>query len=177
LDEQGTIDRVKARQGLISKIQNVLLGGYAVKEDLRELGKMLRDSYHDDLRELRHRWEKAYLEALESGQSSLGRGFKGVIQTLDRVMEQIHRGDYGYAGLMDRKGHIREDELARAFDYDKELAGEINRLGEAVEVVHSSVMGKDWEAVPDQLNSVRDVLQEVERSWREREKCFRSLEV
>ena len=121
--------------------------------------------------------EKDYLEALESGQSSLGRGFKGVIQTLDRVMEQIQRGDYGYAGLMDRKRHIREDGLARAFDYDKELAGEISKLEGAVEAVHSSVMGKDWEAVPDQLNLVRDALEEVERSWREREKCFRSLEV
>ena len=55
MDESGTIERVKARQGLISKIQNVFLGRYAVKEDLRELDKMLQDSYHDDLREFRHR--------------------------------------------------------------------------------------------------------------------------
>lgn len=177
MDEQGTIDRVKARQGLISKIQNVLLGGYAVKEDLRELDKMLRDSYYEDLRELRHRWEKAYLEALESGQSAFGRHFKSVIQTLDRVSEQIHRGDYGYAGLMDRKGHIREDELAQVFDYDKELSGDINQLGEAVEKVHSSVMDKAWDAVSEQINSVRDALLEVESRWRGRESRFRSLEV
>jgi len=175
--EQGTIDRVKARQGLISKIQNVLLGGYAVKEDLRELDRMLRDSYYEDLREFRHRWERAYLEALESGQSALGRHFKSAIQTLDRVSEQIHRGDYGYAGLMDRKGHIRETELARVFDYDKELEGDVNRLGEAVEKVHSSVMEKAWDTVPTQIDSVRNALREVETRWTEREKRFRSLEV
>ena len=177
MDEEGTIEKVKARQGLISKIQNVLLGGYAVKEDLRELNKMLRDSYYDDLREFRHRWEKTYLEVLESGQSTLSRGFKSVIQTLDRVMEQIHRGDYGYAGLMDRKGHIREAELARAFEYDKELGEDIERLGEAVEKVHASVLGKEWDAVSAHLNSARDALQEVEDRWRKREKCFRSMEV
>ena len=177
MDEQGTVDRVKARQGMISKIQNFFLGGYAVKEDLRELDKMLRDSYYDELREFRHQWERAYLEVLESGQSALGRHFKRVIQTLDRVSEQIHRADYGYAGLMDRKGHIREDELASAFDYDKDLSGDVNRLGEAVEKVHSSVMEGTWDDVQSQMDTVRDVLQEIEKSWKGRESRFRSLEV
>ena len=177
MDEQGTIDRVKARQGLISKIQNLLLGGYAVKEDLRELDKMLRDSYYGDLREFRHQWERAYLESLELGQSALGRHFKRVIQALDRVSEQIHRADYGYAGLMDRKGHIREDELASAFDYDKELSGDVERLGEGVEKVHSSVMEGAWDAVRAQIDAVGDVLLEIEKSWKGRESRFRSLEV
>jgi hypothetical protein len=177
VDEKGTIDKIKERQGFISKMQNLLLGGYALKEDLRELDKMLRDSYYDDLREFRHQWERAYLEALESGHSTISRRFKTVIQNLDRVSELFHRGDYGYAGLMDRKGHIREDELARVFDYDKDLSGDVDRLGEAIGKVYSGVMEGAWDAVQTQVNSVMDLLLELEKSWRERESHFRSLEV
>ena len=177
MGETGTIEKVKDRQGLISKIQNALLGGYAVKEDLRELDKMLRDSYYDDLREYRYRWQNVYLEALESGQSALGRHFKRVLQTLERVSEQIHRGDYGYAGIFDRKGSIRETQLAQAYDHDKKIAGDISQLGEAIEEVHSSGMEGNWEAVPTQINAVRDYLQGVETRWKERETIFRSLEV
>lgn len=177
LSEKGTVERVKARQGLLSKIQNVFTGGYATKEDLRELDRRLRDIYYEDLRELRHRWEKAYLEALEAGQSALGRHFKSVIQTLDRVSEQIHRADYGYAGLFDRKGHIREPELGSVFDYDKELGEHLERLGGSIEKVYSDVRAGAWKAVSDGVEALKESLTDIEVRWREREKRFRKLEV
>ncbi len=41
-----TIDQVKDKQGIISKIQNFFTLGYGTKEDLRELDKKLRDNYY-----------------------------------------------------------------------------------------------------------------------------------
>ena len=61
-----------------------------------------------------------------------GRKFKKIIQVLDRVMEKVRHADYGYAGLFDRKGHIREDELARVFDYDRDFGKNLEVLKEAV---------------------------------------------
>jgi len=177
LSEKDTVERFKARQGLISKIQNLFTGGYATKEDIREKDKQLRDLYYEDLRELRHRWEKAYMDALDAGRSELGRPFKGAIQTLDRVIAQIQRADYGYAGLMDRKGHIREQELAGTFDFDREFEGELDRLRQSAEKVFADVKSKLWVVVRDDMDAVNGDLQGVEGKWREREKRFRSVEV
>jgi hypothetical protein len=177
MDERGTVEKLKTRKGLISRIQNLLLGGYAAKEDLREIDKTLRDSYHEALQDLRHKWERAYLEALETDQPTLGNRFKKVIQTLDRVSAQIHRGDYGYAGLMERKGYIRENELAQVLDYDENLSEDIDRLVEAIERVHESATDGEWEGIRAQIAHVSDMLLELEKSWRDRESRFRSLEV
>jgi hypothetical protein len=177
LSEKDTIERIKARQRLFAKIQNILTLGYGTKEDLRELDKQLRDFYWDDLRQLRHRWEKAYMEALDAGQMSLNRGFKGVIQVMDRLSEEVQRADYGYAGFFDRKGHIREDELTKVFDYDRGFDEDVARLKEGVEKVYSNVKAKAWSAVSDEVDAVRGVLDGVETKWRDRERQFRSPEV
>ena len=177
MDEKTIIERVKARQGLISKMQNIFLGGYAVKEDLRELDKMLRDSYYEDFREFRSQWMRDYLEALESGQSSLGSHFKRVIQTIDRVSEQIHRGDYGYAGVFDRKGHIREDELARVFEFDRGFSEDMKGLREAVDDVHSNVLDGSWEETRSKIDTALGALLKIEKRWKGRESHFRSSEI
>jgi hypothetical protein len=119
MSEKETIEKVKDKQGLLDKIQNVFGFGYATREDLRELDKKLRDFYYADFKGLRHRWEEIYLSALNAGTAT--GDFKKVIQIIDRVAEKVNRADYGYAGLFDRKGHIRESEIARVFNYDKAL--------------------------------------------------------
>ena len=118
-----------------------------------------------------------YLEALESGQSALGRHFKRVIQTIDRVSEQIHRGDYGYAGVFDRKGHIREDELARVFEFDRGFSEELKSLRDAVDAVHSSVLDGSWGEVRSNIDSTGDALLKIEKRWKGRESYFRSSEI
>lgn len=176
MNEKDTITKIKENQGLLSKIQNFFTGGYGIKEDLRELDKKLRDLYFRDLRELRRKWEEAYLEVLEAEQRSLSRNFKKIIQTLDRVSVQINRGDYGYAGLMDRKGHIREKELASVFGYDKEMGEHIEKLKASVEEVYTGVEEREWVAVRSEVKSIRGLLDEIETKWARREDHFRSLE-
>jgi hypothetical protein len=93
------------------------------------------------------------------------------------VIAQIQRADYGYAGLMDRKGHIREQELAGAFDFDREFEGELERLRQSADKVFADVKSKLWVVVRDDVDAVNGSLQGVEGRWREREKRFRSVEV
>lgn len=177
MSEKGTIEKVKAREGLFSRIQNIFTAGYSTKEDLRELDKQLRDFYYEDLRELRHQWEKVYLEALEPRQTTLGRSFKTVIQTMDRVSEQINRADYGYAGLWDRKGSIKENELAGVFDSDKALGAEIDEIKKGVEKVQSAVTGGEWKEVAAGVETLKQSLRQLESKWKDREKLFRPLSV
>jgi hypothetical protein len=170
-----TIDKVKSDQGILSKIQNFFTLGYGTKEDLRELDAKQRDLYYMDLRDMRHVWEDLYLEAMDAGQAQ-SRDYKKVIQVMDRVTEKVRHADYGYAGLLDRKGHIRENELARVFDYDRDLGKELEALKDAVNKTSSEVEAENWQTLPDEVKNVKKLLLSFEDKWTEREKQFRPLE-
>ena len=172
-----TIERVKERQGIFGKIQDVFTFGYATKEDLRELDKKLRDNYYADFKGLRHRWEEIYLAALNGGQMALGDDFKKVIQVMDRVAEKVNRADYGYAGLFDRKGHIRENELAEVFNYDKALGDEVQGIIRAVDELYNDMESDKWTDARTKVRNVKLSILDLESKWDNREREFRPLEV
>jgi NAD-dependent DNA ligase len=170
-----TIDKVKQKQGIISKIQDIFTLGYSTKEDLRELDKKLRDNFYADFKTLRHKWEEIYLEALNAKQPN-GDDYKKVIQVMDRVAEKVNRADYGYAGLMDRKGHIRENELAKVFDYDKALCASIQSLEQAIEDLYRYAEAENWKDTPEKVREIKGQLLDLELKWDGREREFRPLE-
>jgi len=171
-----TIDQVKDKQGIISKIQNFFTLGYGTKEDLRELDKKLRDNYYSDFKAMRHRWEEISLEALKAKVRNKD-DYKKVIQVMDRVAEKINRADYGYAGLMDRKGHIREDELSRIFNYDKAMGNQVDDLQKSIEEIYGMVESENWTETSPKVRTVKLMLLDIEEKWDGREKEFRPLEV
>jgi len=175
--EKETIEKVKARQGVFAKIQNVITGGYGTKEDLRELDRKLRDYYYADFKTLRHRWEEIYLAALNAEQKSAGDHFKKVIQVLDRVAEKVNRADYGYAGLWDRKGYIREKELARIFNYDKALNEDVKGIVNRVDELYADCEAEKWDSVEAKVKVIKSLIFDFESKWNEREKEFRPLEM
>jgi hypothetical protein len=177
LSDKETIEKIKKNQGVLSKIQNFLTLGYDTKEDLRELDKKLRDQYYNDLREMRRLWGDIYLEVLEKGSTVPRRGFKKVIQVLDRVMEKIRHADYGYAGLMDRKGHIRENELARILEYDKNLNSTVESMKELVNKMYGEVETENWSSIPEDVKKMKNLLLNFENELSERQNKFRPLEM
>ena len=176
MSEKETIDKVKGKQGILSKIQNFFTLGYGTKEDLRELDRKLRDLYYVDLRDMRHVWEDLYLEAIDAGAAE-SRDYKKVIQVLDRVTEKVRHADYGYAGLYDRKGHIRENELARVFNFDRDLEKEVDDMKAAVNKAKAEGEAENWTAVAGEVKNVKSLLLSFEDKWNEREKQFRPLEM
>jgi len=176
MSEKETIEKVKDKQGILSKIQNFFTLGYGTKEDLRELDRKLRDLYYFDLRDMRHVWEDLYLEALDAGVAQ-SRNYKKIIQVLDRVTEKVRHADYGYAGLLDRKGHIRENELARIFNFDREFGSDLDDLREAISKTQKEVEAENWDTVPEEVKKVKSLLLAFEDKWDKREKQFRPLEI
>jgi hypothetical protein len=175
MSEKETMEKVKDKQGILAKIQNVFGLGYATKEDLRELDKKLRDFYYADFKSLRHKWEELYLAALNAGKAT--DDFKKVIQIMDRVGEKVNRADYGYAGLMDRKGHIRENELARVFDYDKALNEDIQAIIGAIDELYNDSQAEKWADAPAKARNIKSLILGFESKWDGREKQFRPMEV
>jgi hypothetical protein len=174
MSEKDTLEKVKDKQGVLAKIQNIVGLGYATKEDIRELDKKLRDLYYADFKDLRHRWEEIYLSALNAGTAT--DDFKKVIQIVDRIAEKVNHADYGYAGLMDRKGHIRETELTRVFDYDKALGEDIQAMMSAVDALYSDSQAEKWTDAPSKARNIKSLILGFESKWDEREKQFRPME-
>ncbi len=172
---QSTIDQVKGNQGIFDKIQNFFTMGYGTKEDLRELDKKLRDNYYADFKGMRHKWEALYLEALNAKQP--GDDYKKVIQVMDRVAEKINRADYGYAGLFDRKGAIKENELAKIFNYDKAFGTQIQSLDQSIDDVNGSVEAEAWNETGPKVRVVKLRLLDIEKKWDGREQEFRPVEI
>ena len=177
-DEAGssTVDKVKGNRSTLDKIQDFFTMGYSTKEDLRELDKKLRDGYYEDFKAMRHKWEEISLSALKAKQSNKD-DYKKVIQVMDRVEAKINRADYGYAGLMDRKGSIKENALGKVFDYDKALGDQIQSLKLSVQEVYSLVEAESWSETAPKVRSVKLSLMDIEQKWDGREKEFRPLEV
>jgi len=177
MSEKETIRRVKEKHGVFDTIQNVLTGGYGTKEDLREIDKKLRDFYHADFKALRHNWEEIYLAALDAGQKPASDDLKKVLQVVDRVAEKVHHADYGYSGLWDRKGSIREKELARIFNYDKTLDNDLKTIVSSVNELHSDSEVKNWNNLETKVKNIKSLILNFESKWNEREKNFRPLEM
>ena len=177
MSEHETIEKVKSKQGILDKIQNFITLGYGSKEDLRELDKKLRDLMYEDLRRLRHRWEDIYLEALNEAVDISGRQFKKIIQVLDRVMEKVRHADYGYAGLMDRKGHIRENELARVLNHDKALGVDVDELTQVIDEMYSKMEDEDWTTISPDVKRVKTLLLTFEDKFEQREEKYRPSEI
>jgi len=89
----------------------------------------------------------------------------------------LPRADYGYAGLWDRKGHIREEGLARVFDFDHAFISDLDGLNEAVSKAKHEVEAENWTAVFTEVKNVKSLLLAFEDKWNEREKQFRPLEM
>jgi len=174
LSEKDTTEKEKSKKSLLSKIQDIFLLGKGTREDLKEFDMQLREDYHKEISDLRHRWEEIYLEIMDHQDSSLTRKSKTIIQTLDRINVQVDRATYGYAPLFNRTGQIKSDELTQVFNYDKEFGEYLIRLRESEENVAKSVESEDWKAVSDMVNKMKGVLNDTERGWKEREKFFRS---
>ena len=177
MSEHETIEKVKSKRGLLSKIQDFFLLGYSTREDLRELDKQLRVSYYDDLQAIRHKWEDLYLDIIDAKVDFPNRDLKRVIQVLDRVIEKIHHADYGYAGLFDRKGNINEVELARVFNYDQSLSSDLEAMLAAVNQAYGNVEAENWTEAKVDVENVKKILYNLEEKWNKREGLFRPLTI
>ena len=176
MSERETIEKVKNKQGILDRIQNFFTLGYGTKEDLRELDKKLRDLIYEDFRDVRHKWEDIYLEALNQNILDSSPKFKKIIQLLDRVMEKVRHADYGYAGLMDRKGHIREEELARVLNFDQVLSKNVEDIKQIVTQTYNNMEDENWATISAEIRKIKGLLMDFEDKIQERKESFRPME-
>jgi hypothetical protein len=156
------------RSGLFEDIENFVTSGYGKKEDLRAFDKNLREKYYAELMDLRHKWEKIYLEVLESGQTIIGKECKVAIQTIDRLASVVNRAEYGYAGLFDRVNKIREQSLGSILEYDKDLVQHLSKLNQDVTEAEAALRAAVWPVFKTTVVTLNQDLQLFEEKWNRR---------
>ena len=176
MSEHETIEKVKNKQGILDRIQNFFTLGYGTKEDLRELDKKLRDLMYEDFRDMRRKWEDVYMEALNGNISISSPKFKKIIQVIDRVMEKVRHADYGYAGLMDRKGHIREEELARVLNFDQVLSKDVEDIKQVVTQTYNNAEAENWTTMTAEIKKIKGLLLAFEEKLQQRKESFRPMD-
>ena len=177
MSERDIIEKVKDKQGILDRIQNFFTLGYGTKEDLRELDKKLRDLMYEDFRNIRRKWEDIYMEALNQNISTPSPKFKKVIQLLDRVMEKVRHADYGYAGLMDRKGHIREEGLARVFNFDQALSTNVENIRQIMTQTYNNMEDENWATISAEIKKIKGLLMDFEDKLQQRKESFRPMDI
>ncbi len=177
MSEHETIEKVKNKQGILDRIQNFFTLGYGTKEDLRELDKKLRDLMYEDFRDIRHKWEDIYMEAINQNISIPSPKFKKIIQLTDRVMEKVRHADYGYAGLMDRKGHIREEELARVLNFDQTLNKNVEDIKQIVTQTYNNMEDENWTTISAEIKKIQGLLTDFEEKLQQRKESFRPIDI
>jgi hypothetical protein len=78
---------------------------------------------------------------------------------------------------MDRKGSIREKELARVLNYDKALSDEIQGIVKAVDELYNNAQAGNWVDAAAKAQRIKSLILGFESKWDERERQFRPLEV
>jgi len=91
-------------------------------------------------------------------------------------MEKVRHADYGYSGLMDRKGHIREEELARVFNFDQVLSKDVEEIKEAITNTNNNVEDENWTNISAEIKKIKKLLLNFEDKLQERKEKFRPLD-
>ena len=76
----------------------------------------------------------------------------------------------GYASLMDRKGHIREKELARVFNFDQAMSRNLESFKEAIKQTNNLSVTDDWPKVLAEAKRIKGLLQDFENKWLDQKK-------
>ena len=87
--------------------------------------------------------------------------------------------DMPTTGMLDFgiKGSIRENELARVFNFDRDLGKDLDSLKDAINKAQNEVEAENWEEVSTEVKNVKKILLDFEDKLSEREKHFRPLDI
>jgi hypothetical protein len=78
---------------------------------------------------------------------------------------------------MDRKGHIREIELARVFDYDRSVGDDIEKLAKLSKMAYDRAEANNWTETKTSIKSAKEQLLAIDELWHKRERQFRPLDM
>lgn len=150
-------DRVTADRDFFKSLLSKLPGfkGYFERQDRRASDKILRETVANRFEEQWRRISELQRDLISQGQIELIDDLEGAAIKLRQFIDRVRTASYGYAGFFDPV-KIREDELAKVYQYDLALLESGDDVARAVDNVETSI---GTEGLPAAIRNLRTVSQ------------------
>lgn len=134
------LGRVTDDRDIFKKLLGKLpgFGGYFERQDRRASDKILRETIAERYETQWRRISELQRDLISQGHIDLIDDLESAAIKLRQFIDRVRTAAYGYAGFFDPI-KIREDELARVYQYDLALLDSVDEVGRAVDNVETSI--------------------------------------
>ena len=162
--------KITSEQNLVEKIANQIPGfsGYREQENRRAADRLLRQ-------EVARRYEEQWARVSQIQADLVSAGRIDLIDDLERAalklrtfIDQMKTASYGYAGFFDAV-KVKEDDLAKLYEYDNTLLENVGRVASAVDNVQASLDNDD---LPNAIRHLTSVAAECNTAFDHRQEVL-----
>ena len=150
-------DRVTSDQDIFKKLLSKIPGfnGYFERGNRRNSDKLLRETIASRYEQLWQRLSGLQRDLIRQGDLNHVSDLEAAAIKLRQFIDRLRTASYGYAGFFDAV-KIKEDDLAKVYQYDLELMNRADEVSNAIDNVETSI-GSD--GLPAALRNVVSVSQ------------------
>ena len=132
--------RITDNQDVIRKLLSKIPGfnGYIERENRRASDKLLREAIADRFEQQWQRISSLQIELISTGGIMFVDDMERAAIKVRQFVDRIRHASYGYAPFFDAV-KIREEELAKVYEYDLTLLNSVDELSRAVDNVETSI--------------------------------------
>ena len=133
-------NRITENQDVIRKLLSKIPGfnGYVERENRRASDKLLREAIADRYEQQWQRISSLQTELISSGGIMYIDDLERAAIKLRQFIDRIRHASYGYAPFFDAV-KIREEELAKVYEYDLALLDSVDEISRAIDNVETSI--------------------------------------
>jgi hypothetical protein len=165
------LDKARSGQNVLEKIMNAIPGfkGYREKELRRDADRLQREHLASRLDESKKALNELADAATRSGALDVINDIEKARKRLDKVVARIRYADRGYAGFFDAV-KVKEDALARVYDFDLALLAGVEAVAEASRAASEAPTG-----VPAAVQNLVQHIDALDASLAEREEILTGI--
>lgn len=166
-------NQVVGDQDFIKKLFAKIPGfkGYIERGDRRMSDKILRESVANEFDSLYQRISGLQRDLISQGGLVYIDDLEAAAIKLRQFIDRVRTASYGYAGIFDAI-KIKEDELAKVYEYDAGLLEVSERVRSAIDNVETS-MGTD--GLPASIKHLTNLAQEAVDAFNKRSEVMRNI--
>ena len=145
--------------------------GYKEKELRRESDKIIRNHLYQRLTEARKDLKEIFQKLSDNRLQEILTDMDRFVMRFDRVSEKINHASFGYSGFYNVM-KIEEEKLDKMIEFDNGLMDDVDKIAEETTAFKKEVMKQDFEKVSDHIQSLNDLLEELEVTFDGREEII-----
>ena len=162
--------KITSEQNLVEKLASKIpgFGGYQEKQNRRAADRLLRQ-------EVARRYDEQWARVSQIQADLVAAGRIDLIDDLERAalklrtfIDQMKTASYGYSGFFDAV-KVKEDDLAKLYEYDNTLLENVGRVASAVDNVQASL---DTDDLPTAIRHLTTVAAECNIAFDHRQEVL-----